>query len=315
MPTICAIIACPEGLSSAQEVLHTLCRMTRKPDCTILLTSGLIQSDKRISYCKEYASINLSFSDATAIDSWEKAFSFAFDRLQADYVWLLDTACRVSATALDFLVRNTAPETPMVIPVSLLTDSDNSEKLSQPVLIESGKSLFAPWKSILNKKDLPDAQVIPLRGAWIGALYPRPAYNRLGNPIEKLTLINDNEEYAWKAKLAGFRFVLRLDSSISHPSFSHRLLHYNIAGRSFFYEPGLTPQLQYYKMRNWAWIQRLRKPQKPVLRLVFCGLYIILALNAMLKSNELSIRNAYNMFRALHNGFYGKLRPYSSEKN
>jgi hypothetical protein len=30
----------------------------------------------------------------------------------------------------------------------------------------------------------------------------------------------------------------------------------------------------------------------------------------MLRCRELGIRRVYNLFRALHNGFYGKLRPY-----
>ena len=125
----------------------------------------------------------------------------------------------------------------------------------------------------------------------------------------------NNEEYAWKAKLAGIRFSLVKEAEMYAPPFSKQLIHYKIGGRSFFYEVGLSPERRYCKIRNWAWIQRLRKPGKPILRLAFCGLYAVLSLNAMLKSNELNPKGVYTLFRALHNGFYGKLRPYSSAKN
>ena len=75
-------------------------------------------------------------------------------------------------------------------------------------------------------------------------------------------------------------------------------------------DDGLQISRQYYKSRNWAWLQRLRAPRNYPRRLAACAFYIILSLNAMLKSNELSIPRIYNLFRALHNGFYGKLRPF-----
>lgn len=88
------------------------------------------------------------------------------------------------------------------------------------------------------------------------------------------------------------------------------VLHYHFARRSFTYEPGLPVSSQYYKNRNWAWMHRRKHPRNYPRRLLACGIYIGLSLFSMLRCRELTPRRIYNLFRALHNGFYGKLRPY-----
>lgn len=77
-----------------------------------------------------------------------------------------------------------------------------------------------------------------------------------------------------------------------------------------YYSPGLSIEQQYYMNRNWAWRRRQQNRRAYLPRLVACGFRIVFSLFSILRHREFSIRRVYNVFRALHNGFYGKLRPY-----
>lgn len=313
MCTICAIITCTESPESAIFCLSGLQEQTRRPQHTILLSETPVTPEQKNQLCTEYATIGLIIPDLDSSAHEDMGFSLAFEQLGADLVWLLDSSCTVTPNALKTLLLS--PSDSERIRACLLITDTAGTGLSQPVIVETRKNIFAPWKSILHPEDLPNTPQIPIRSAWTGALYPRSVFNKIGAPKKQFSLSHTNDEYAWKAKMQGAGFELIKDAVIQHPPFSAQLIHYSIGGRSFFYEPGLTPERRYYKIRNWAWIQRLRKPGKPLLRLAFCGFYIILALNAMLRCGEWHIRDVYTLFRALHNGFYGKLRPYSTRKN
>lgn len=312
MPNICVLLACPGGSESAIPCLRSLAVQSTKPDTVIILSGKAASSESAASALREFSNIKLIAPDSDTPHIWDTAFDVAFRQLSADFVWILSADCTVSPTALETLLETGSASE---VRVSLISVPEHRSQLSLPVITESRKNIFAPWHSIFTRENLPQDKRIPIRGGWIGALYPRSVISAIGKPGEMSSLTGNNEEYAWKVKLAGIRFSLIKDSEINAPLFSKQLIHYQIGGRSFFYEPGLPPEQRYYKIRNWAWIQRLRKPGKPLLRLIFCGLYIILSLNAMLKCNELSFKNVYTLFRALHNGFYGKLRPYSPAKN
>lgn len=312
MCTLCAIITCKATPITATPCLNNLQEQTRRPTHTILLSGTHLTPEDSQELCTKYASIGLIITNANDKAHESCGFYQAFEQLGADFVWVLNSDCTASPDALEKLLQAAKGDN---ISSCMITTSPDSFELSQPIIVENRKNIFAPWKSILKAENLPDSPRIPIRGAWIGALYPRSVFQRIGAPQKQFSLNNSNDEYAWKAKLQGVGFELIKDAIIHHPPFSAQLIHYCIGGRSFFYEPRLSPELRYYKIRNWAWIQRLRKPNKPFVRLAFCGFYIILALNAMLRCGELHLRDIYTLFRALHNGFYGKLRPYSSRKN
>lgn len=312
MCTICAIITCTAPSATAIPCLNSLQEQTRRPTPTILLSEAHLAPENSQELCTKYSSIGLIIPDTNDKAHESCGFTPAFEQLGADYVWVLDTACTASPDALEKLLQTAKDDN---ICSGMMTTSPATFELSQPVIVETRKNIFAPWKSVLQWENLPNTAQIPIRGAWTGALYPRSVFDKIGAPKNQFSINNANDEYAWKAKLQGFNFVLIKDAVIHHPPFSAQLIHYSIGGCSFFYEPGLTPERRYYKIRNWAWIQRLRKPGKPFVRLAFCGFYITLALNAMLRCGELHLRDVYTLFRALHNGFYGKLRPYSARKN
>lgn len=311
MCTICAIITCTTSPETAISCLNSLREQTRRPTHTILLSETDLTPEKSQDLCNKYVSIGLIIPGTNDKAHESSGFAPAFEQLGADFVWVLDAGCNATPNALEKLLIAAKENN---ICAGMLTISPESSELSQPIIVETRQNIFAPWKSILKAENLPSTPRIPIRGAWVGALYPRSVFTKIGTPKKQFSLYNGNDEYAWKAKMQGVGFELIPSAVIHHPPFSAQLIHYCIGGRSFFYEPGLSPELRYYKIRNWAWIQRLRKPGKPLVRLAFCGLYIILALNAMLRCGELHPKDVYTLFRALHNGFYGKLRPYSTRK-
>lgn len=81
-------------------------------------------------------------------------------------------------------------------------------------------------------------------------------------------------------------------------------------GRLFSYTPAQDTAAFYAAAFSRAYAAQQARPYAFLQRLFDCGLYIIFALGAMLHSNEVSLIRIYTLFRAQHNGFYGKNRPY-----
>lgn len=81
-------------------------------------------------------------------------------------------------------------------------------------------------------------------------------------------------------------------------------------GRRFTYTPGQDTAALYAASFSRAYEAQQARPHAYPQRLFDCGLYIIFTLGAMLHSNEVTLHRVYTLFRAQHNGFYGKNRPY-----
>lgn len=81
-------------------------------------------------------------------------------------------------------------------------------------------------------------------------------------------------------------------------------------GRRFSYIPGQDAAALYAAAFSRAYSAQQARPYAFPQRLFDCGLYIIFTLGAMLHCNEVSLLRVYTLFRAQHNGFYGKKRPY-----
>lgn len=314
VPVICAIFTHFNSRERTLTCLSRLAQQTRRPEHITIINNGS-QDDPTLEEARSFAENSLSNcqlhilqmeSNLGNAGGCARGLKYAFDALQTDFTWVLDDDSWPRPRTLENLLA--APADEMTVRMSAVIDPLKGDELSWPLTIMGNKQ--GQWKNALCRADLPAGNIIPSRGGWLGALYPRQAWLKAGLPTEELFIRGEDEEYPWKVREAGFKFITVLDSELEHPSASIPLIHYRIAHRSFFYEPGLHISRQYYKTRNWAWLQRLRQPRNYPHRLAACAFYIILSLNAMLKSNELSIPRIYNLFRALHNGFYGKLRPY-----
>ena len=314
VPVICAIFTHFNSRERTLTCLSRLAQQTRRPEHIVIINNGSAD-DSVLSEARSLA--ETSFPAGTLhILQMEKnlgnaggcarGLDYAFGTLKADFTWVLDDDSWPRPRTLENLLA--APAESDTVRMSAVIDPTKGDELSWPLTITGNGPDH--WKNAIRRCELPPGNLIPSRGGWLGALYPREAWHRAGLPTEALFIRGEDEEYPWKVRAAGFKFITVLNSELEHPSAAIPLIHYRIAHRSFFYEPGLHISRQYYKTRNWAWLQRLRAPYNYPRRLVACGFYIILSLNAMLRCGEISIPRIYNLFRALHNGFYGKLRPY-----
>ncbi len=315
MPHICAIFTHFGSGERTLTCLHRLGGQTRRPD-SILLVNNSSPSDPVLPEVRRFAdglpascTLHILQMEGNLGNAGGCAYGidYAFRTLGADYVWMLDDDSWPRAQSLaNLLAAQTDVST---VCMSMVVDPSKGDELSWPLTLATGIP-HAPWKNITTAADLPPGNCIPSRGGWLGALYPRAAWQKAGVPTPELFIRGEDEEYPWKVRQAGFRFITVRNSPLEHPSAQVPLIHFEHSHHSFFYEPGLPPSRSYYKARNWAWLQRLKRPHAYLHRLAAALFYIILSLGGMLRTNELTPHRVYTLFRAMHNGYYGKLRPY-----
>lgn len=315
MPHICAIFTHYSGPQRTLTCLERLAQQTRRPE-SILIINNSTQEDPVLVQIHELGTrlfgtgtVHILQMEANLGNAGgcSRGIAHAFGKLNADYVWVLDDDSWPRPRTLEALLN--VPDDEETVRMSLVVDPANEDELSWPLTFASGAESH-PWENAVTRDELPEGNVIPSRGGWLGALYPRAAWQKAGVPTEELFIRGEDEEYPWKVRKAGFRFVTVRDSELEHPSAKRALIRYRLGPKTFFYEPGLPISRVYYKVRNWAWLQRLRMPHNYPVRLAGCGAYLVLCCCGMLASGDFHLRSLYTLLRALHNGFYGKLRPY-----
>lgn len=316
MTHVCAIFTHFCNEQNTLTCLERLAQQTRRPnlivlinnapaDCPTLDKARALAADQLGEGCLHILQMPSNLGNAGGCAA---GLDYAFGEVKSDLVWILDDDSWARPETLKALLD--CPCDSDTIRMSLVIDPSKGDELSWP--LSAKEEGAARWQHIAKRDELPEGDAIISRGGWLGAFYPRHAWKKVGVPTPELFIRGEDEEYPWKLRHAGFNFITVRDSLLEHPSCRKELIRYEIAGRCFFYEPGLHPSRVYYKNRNWAWLQRLRYPRRRQipLRFLACGMYIFFSFNAMLRSAELTPLRVYQLFRALHNGFYGKLRPY-----
>lgn len=313
VPTICAIIPHFDSQERTLTCLNRVIQQTRRVDSVILVNNGskdapvLEAAEKIATQALPGGALHILQPERNLgnIGACARGMEHAFRTLKADYVWPLDDNTWARPAALEHLLA--AETDSRTIRMCVGIDPAQGDELSRPLSLPG--STPGVWIPTARRSELPEGNAVLCRGGFFGALYPRSVWECTGAPAEEL-FTQGTDEYSWKLQQAGFSFATIMNAELELPAAAKALIHYRLANRSFFYEPGITVERQYYKMRNWAWLQRLRAPRNYLARLIHCGFYITLALWAMACCKELTTRRVYNLFRALHNGFYGKLRPY-----
>ncbi len=315
MPTICAIFTHYGSRQRTLTCLQRLAQQSHRPDSIVIINNSTAD-DLILQEAPALANSTLPPGCLHILQMTENlgnaggcahGLNYAFAQLKTDYVWVLDDDSWPRPQTLQNLLAATDAEN--LVRMCLVIDPAKNDELSWPLTMCTGQ-VNTPWKNAMSCAELPEGNEIPSRGGWLGALYPRAAWLAAGVPTPELFIRGEDEEYPWKVRQAGFNFITVRDSELEHPSAAIPLLHFTHGHRSFFYEPGLPISRSYYKVRNWAWLQRLKQPRAYLHRLAACGFYIILSIVAMLRTDELTPRSLYTLFRAMHNGYYGKLRPY-----
>lgn len=238
---------------------------------------------------------------------------YAFNLPGVNYAWMLDDD---SWPRCDTLRRLT--EAPSALPgegrplirMALVVDPARDHELTWPLTARSTHDDAEPWQHFCRRDFLPEQAYIPSRGGWLGALYPRKLWETVGAPTPGLFIRGEDEEYPWLACSSGFRTITVAGALLEHPSPPQALIRYDVGGGSFFYEPGIPVSRFYYKTRNWAWIQKRKRPGRSLYLFAACGCCAVLAMNAMLQTGEISAERFAALLCALWNGARGKLRPW-----
>lgn len=203
----------------------------------------------------------------------ERAFSFP----DVDAAWILDDDSWPEPDALERLLScgpgTDGMEWPCVRACRVV-DLTRGGELSWPMVLEDEKD--GRRTHVTRGDALPDAPLIRMTGAFLGALVPREIYDAVQGPTPALFIRGEDEEYPWMISHAGFRTYLAAASILHHPRPAAELVRLSLAGKAFYYEPGLDAFRLYYKVRNWAWLQRLKHPDARLRRWAGSAGYAVL---------------------------------------
>jgi len=168
--------------------------------------------------------------------------------LGADWIWIVEDDALPHRDALEQLIR-AGMKTDCTYG-SLIVDPKINDLAFSYAAIESDGSqrIVSTWKEV------PDSKSFQVRGIWLGLLIPREIIDVVGEVNADLFIRGEDEEYPARIRAAGFRFFCVKDSIIEHPGMRH--VHFRIAGRNFFYEPGVAPWKAYFLIRNHVYVRR-----------------------------------------------------------
>jgi rhamnopyranosyl-N-acetylglucosaminyl-diphospho-decaprenol beta-1,3/1,4-galactofuranosyltransferase len=171
-----------------------------------------------------------------------------------------------------------------------------SGALSWPLQVPDGDG----WRVVEKHEALPEGGVLRIRRSWLGALIPRPIYDRVGRIVGELFLRGEDEDYPRRIEAAGFPVFLIPDSLLHHPP-APPLQHWKIAGFTVVLENSLQGNSLYYRLRNSWWMIRRDRGN-----LAAAGLAILFAL-ALLRWKESPSGWLPIWWEALGDAFSGRL--------
>lgn len=234
----------------------------------------------------------------------------AFAHADVDAVWILDDDSWPEPDALAQLLKHGPDAGDLEWPcvrACCVVDLTRDGELSWPmVLKEAGTRRRV---HVQNRSSLPDAAVVECTGAFLGALVPRAVHEVAGVPEPALFIRGEDEAYPWMIGHAGFRTYVVTASILHHPRPSVELVQVEVGGKAFYYEPGLDAFRLYYKVRNWAWLQRCKYPRALWRRWMACAGYVALCGLCMAAHDGWSLSRFRAVCRGVYRGARGRLLP------
>lgn len=285
MERICAIFSHYRRIHLTEVCLQKLAEQTVPLERVVIADNGA--GDGTLDAVKEKAASGGYPFVLEVIDMEEnrgnaggvaRGLERAFSSPGVDDVWILDDDSWPEPDALAQLLAHGAGTPGMEWPcirACKVVDLTCGGELSWPMVLIGGKG--GRRVHVTSVDDLPEEPVILAAGAFLGALVPREIYDKVQGPTPELFIRGEDEEYPWMISHAGFRTYLVAASILHHPRPASELVHLELAGKAFYYEPGLDAFRLYYKVRNWAWLQRLKYPDSPVRRGLGCLGYVCLS--------------------------------------
>jgi rhamnopyranosyl-N-acetylglucosaminyl-diphospho-decaprenol beta-1,3/1,4-galactofuranosyltransferase len=145
-------------------------------------------------------------------------------QLPADYLWTMDDDCLPKADALERLLDSPALADPRTIVASMVLSASNPRELAWPIPLPSSYVRWVDWhrRRARNPAMLAadaDESGFPYASFFNSVLFPREAPAELGLPRREFFVGDEEVEYLYRARAAGYRTYTVIESVATHPSY------------------------------------------------------------------------------------------------
>lgn len=257
---------------TALTCLERLSSQTRRPDATFVVDNA--SEDGTIEALTTFQATNTSIpleilglpENLGNAGGMEIAFKKILEA-GYDHIWVLDDDSWPEPEALSRLLEIKASK-PIVRSCRVVDLATGG--LSWPLQIHvKGK-----WQTLESQEPLPEGDVIKIRRAWLGAMFPKEICEKVGPINGELFLRGEDEDYPRRIENAGFEVMMATHSLLHHPP-AGKLLRASFLGKEAVIEAGLKPNNLYYRLRNQWWLTRKQKGLTQALGLAFIHLFIL----------------------------------------
>lgn len=247
---IAAVFATMNRGQTAVACVRALAAQTRPPE--VVVVADNVSSDDTVALLEGLEGLPFALAvhrmpeNAGNAGGVRAAMELAY-AAGADAVWILDDDSWPRPEALAALMEHYEPD---VVPHPLQWDPARRD-LTWPVQFSNGDG----WDLAMSLSELPEGAAFPSRGGWTGAVISRRIHDAVGPVMGELFIRGEDEEYPWRVARGGFRTLCVRGAVLDHPG-PPRLVHWRLAGKAFFFEPGLSDWKLHYKVRNTVWLKK-----------------------------------------------------------
>ncbi|MGD9420017.1 MAG: glycosyltransferase [Verrucomicrobiota bacterium JB025] len=251
-PTIAAVFATMNRAQTALSCVEALAAQTRPP--ALVVVADNVSTDDTVARLNALTKLPFALVVHTMLENGgnaggvSDAMELAFDR-GADAVWILDDDSWPRPDALAAMLAK--PLDPDVVRHPLQIDP-HTGRFTWPL---QARGADGQWMLIEHAEDLPDGDFVPTRINWTGALVTRKVRETIGPVNAGLFIRGEDEEYPWRIEQAGFTQEAATLAIMEHPG-PQNIRQWHFAGKSLFFEQGLSDWKLYYKIRNMVWLKR-----------------------------------------------------------
>ena len=249
---IAAVFATMNRAETAKACVLALARQTRPPDLVVVADN--CSTDDTVEVLENLADLPFKLlvrrmpenrGNAGGVEeTMDQAFADG-----ADAVWILDDDSWPRQAALAAMLEG--PWDPRMVRHPLQIDPD-TDRFTWPLQITDG---MGGWRLAWSEQDLPEGPRVRSRITWTGALLPKEVREIVGPVNGDLFIRGEDEEYPWRIEQAGFPQEAICGAVMDHPG-PKNVVHWQLFGKSFFFERGLADWKLYYKVRNMVWLKR-----------------------------------------------------------
>jgi len=270
MLRIAAVFATMNRSATALGCVRALAAQSRPPDVVVvadnLSTYETITELENLRDLPFQLIVHRMIENSGHAGGVEEAMDLAFAS-GAEAVWILDDDSWPRPEALAALLQE--PWDPKIVRHSLQIDPKTG-KFTWPLQIQDhNEHMHLAYSTTdISLIKSPRSQT-----SWTGALVSGEVRQKVGAVNGSLFIRGEDEEYPYRIRCAGFKFIPVIESILDHPGPSN-IVCWKCLGKHLFFEPSLANWKLYYKIRNMVW---LKKKQSGALHAIAMGLAYLAA--------------------------------------